>query len=105
MVDPLSSLPPLPPLIGPTAGPGAALAGKTEGITVAFGDMLQGYLDQLVSAQAKSNALTTEFVAGGAVDISQVAIAMEESSLAMQLLLEVRNKVLDAYETLLRMPV
>jgi flagellar hook-basal body complex protein FliE len=104
MVDPLSSLPPLPPLVGPTAGPGAAV-GNTEGITKSFGDMLQGYLDNLVSTQSKANTLTNEFIAGGAVDISQVAIAMEESSLAMQLLLEVRNKVLDAYETLLRMPV
>lgn len=104
MVDPLSSLPPLPPLIGPTAGSGAAV-GNVEELTSTFGDMLQGYLDNLVSTQSKATAMTNEFIAGGPVDISQVAIAMEESSLAMQLLLEVRNKVLDAYETLLRMPV
>lgn len=101
MVDPLSSL---TPLSGLNASPGKAL-GNTDGITTSFGDLLQGYLDNLVSTQSKATALTNEFIAGGPIDISQVAIAMEESSLAMQLLLEVRNKVLDAYETLLRMPV
>ncbi|MCG3152388.1 MAG: Flagellar hook-basal body complex protein FliE [bacterium] len=98
------------PLIGPAAAASAQTTqvggpGPTGALTKSFGDILSGYMSQLTSAQADSRALTQEFLAGGPVDISQVAIALEESSLAMNLLIEVRNKVLEAYETLLRMPV
>lgn len=99
MADPISPLRSLTPAPAGMGGPGAP---QQPG---AFADLLNDYISQLMDAQAQSKALTQEFLAGGPVDVSQVAIAMNEAGLALQLLVEVRNKVIDAYETLLRMPV
>ena len=42
---------------------------------------------------------------GDAADLHQVMIAAEEAGIAMDLLLEIRNKLVDAYQTMMRMPM
>jgi len=39
------------------------------------------------------------------VDITQVMVAMQKSSLSFQALTQVRNKVVDAYQTIMNMPI
>jgi flagellar hook-basal body complex protein FliE len=52
------------------------------------------------AAQAQQLAAT-----GEAADLHQVMISVEEAGIAMDLLLEIRNKLIDAYQTLVRMPM
>jgi len=42
---------------------------------------------------------------GDAADLHQVMIAAEEAGIALDLLLEIRNKLVDAYKTLMQMPM
>jgi len=42
---------------------------------------------------------------GDAADLHQVMIAAEKAGVAMDLLLEVRNKLVDAYQSFMRMPI
>ena len=102
MADPISG----PGGITPAAaGIRVGGPGPTGEVAHAFGDYLRQAMTSLQSDNALAQGLQNTFAAGGPVDISQVTVAMEQSSLAMQLLVEVRNQLLTAYDTLMRMPV
>ena len=77
---------------------------KEEGgpsFTELFGKMITATNNlQNEAAQAQQLAAT-----GEAADLHQVMISVEEAGIAMDLLLEVRNKLIDAYQTLVRMPM
>ena len=51
-------------------------------------------------------AKATEMLASGeAADLHQVMIAAEKAGIATELLLEIRNRLVDAYQQLVRMPM
>ncbi|SYZ73597.1 Flagellar hook-basal body complex protein FliE [Candidatus Zixiibacteriota bacterium] len=69
--------------------------------TEMFGKMLNSVNNlQTEAARAQQLAAT-----GEAADLHQVMIAVEEAGISMDLLLEIRNKLVDAYQTLVRMPM
>ena len=70
-----------------------------------FGDLLkQGFekLDQLEDAAADQ---TKRLLAGEPVELHRVVLANEEAGLAFDLMMSVRNKVVDAYQEVMRMQV
>jgi flagellar hook-basal body complex protein FliE len=62
---------------------------------------LQGVNDLQLQAADQVNRL----VAGEQVDLHDVMISAEEASVAFELLMEIRNKLLDAYQEIQRMHV
>ncbi len=71
-----------------------------------FADMMQQAIDQVNSSQQYSSGLARALEAGDPnVDISQVMVAMQKSSVSFQALTEVRNKLLTAYQDIMNMPV
>ena len=66
-------------------------------------------LSQLVSGVSAKQAAASDAVAGLAtgagVPLHQAVIAMEEASVSFQLMVEVRNKLLESYQELMRMQV
>ncbi len=69
--------------------------------TEVFGKLINSVNNlQDQAAQAQKLAAT-----GDAADLHQVMIAVEEAGISMDLLLAVRNKLVDAYQTLIRMPM
>lgn len=80
----------------PAAAPGAHAAFAQQ---VAQG--LQDVNGQLLVAQADLQQLAV----GGAVDLHQVMLHLEESRIGLQLLLQVRNRVLEAYQDVMKMQV
>jgi len=86
----------------PIAAPGA---GKIENGGGSFADMLSGLVNDVNGLQAKAGELRTDLIAGEAPDLHQIMIASEKAGVAMELLIEVRNKIVEAYDQLLRMPV
>lgn len=83
----------------------AWLEDKQENNSVSFAEMLNNSLKELSSTKSKADALTVGFFTGEVQDFHQVAIAMQESSLTMQLAIEVRNKVVEAYQEISRMQI
>ncbi len=80
-----------------------SIAGEEGGanFTEMFGKMLNSVNNlQTEAARAQQLAAT-----GEAADLHQVMIAVEEAGISMDLLLEIRNKLVDAYQTLVRMPM
>ena len=66
---------------------------------IEFSNLLKSAIQQVNSIQAESRDLKNDFISGKeGVDLAQVMIASEKSSVAFGALLEVRNKLLKAYE-------
>ncbi|MBL8087813.1 MAG: flagellar hook-basal body complex protein FliE [Chthonomonas sp.] len=71
-----------------------------------FGQMLMDAVKEVNSAQQDARGMQSAFMAGqSGVEAHDVMISMERASIAMQLTMQVRNKVLEAYQELSRMQV
>ncbi len=70
-----------------------------------FADTLRSTIDQVSAAQARSSDMTSAYERGEVTDIAQVMLARQESSVAFEATLQVRNKLLTAYQEIMRMGV
>ncbi len=81
--------------------------GKGDGIGAAggpsFGDTLTKAINQVSDAQDNSTDLVQRFMRGEPVELHQVMAATEESGIALEVMIELRNKVTEAYRTLINM--
>lgn len=79
--------------------------GKQEAGGGSFSEVLNNALKELNDTQVKADNLTRELLTGEIQDIHQVTVAMQEAKLTMQLAVEVRNKVIEAYQEISRMQI
>lgn len=70
-----------------------------------FGQAVERALEQVNDAQQKASSLREAYERGEPVPLTDVVIQMQKSSLAFEATLQVRNKVMKAYEDILNMPV
>ncbi|MED1202078.1 flagellar hook-basal body complex protein FliE [Heyndrickxia acidicola] len=70
-----------------------------------FSDLFKNALNNVNQTQVDSDNLTQQFANGDNVDINQVMIAAQKASVTLQATLEVRNKVVDAYQQMMNMQV
>lgn len=70
-----------------------------------FIDMFEGLLADVNEIHKESGELQKALIAGEPVELHQVMIKAREAGVATDLLLEIRNKLLNAYNELMRMPV
>lgn len=68
-----------------------------------FADMLKNSLDEVNEKQLDSEEVAQKFLTGEDVDIHQVMLASEEARLSLQMAVQVRNKLVEAYQELNRM--
>lgn len=78
-------------------------SGQTE--VTSFKDILMNALQNVSQLEKESETITNDFIAGRSDSIHSVLIAAEKASLSLDMLLEVRNKVLDSYNEIMRMQV
>jgi flagellar hook-basal body complex protein FliE len=69
-----------------------------------FGDYLKQAIDS-VAQQEEAVARTTEQFILGNVDVSELMIVSEQAKLSLQLTAQIRNKVIEAYQEIMRMQV
>lgn len=83
----------------------AGTAGAATGTELAgqFGDFLNGALTKLNQAEADSDKLTASFIQGETTDIHSLMIAQEKVSLGLELTVQARNKMIEAYQEIMRM--
>lgn len=71
-----------------------------------FGQLLRSALENVNTLQQDANTLRTRFDSGDrSVSLSDVMIAGQKSSIAFEATVQVRNKVVEAYKTIMNMPV
>jgi len=85
----------------PSAGLGKAL-GESNGPS--FGSLLKDALGAAVEAGRKSDAQQQAMVAGKA-NIVDVVTAVSETEVAVEALVAVRDRMIQAYEEIMRMPI
>ena len=73
---------------------------------VNFGDVLRQSIDAVNEQQAVAGGLAAKFE-GGATDVSvaEVMISMQKASLSFQAMNEVRNRLVEAYQQVMNMPI
>jgi flagellar hook-basal body complex protein FliE len=68
-------------------------------------DAMGRAINEVNKSQEISRAMVTRFESGGEVPLTDVVLSMQKSSLAFEATLQVRNKILKAYEDIMNMPV
>lgn len=81
----------------PAGGP----SGSAAGFEKAFAEAVH----KVEQFRADASQSVEKFLAGEGEDIHQVAIATQQAELAFELFLQVRNKVVQAYQEVMRMQV
>ena len=99
---PFSELEKLSPGILPMPIDTARVAG-TSG--AGFQSLVGDLVSQVASKQAAAGESVNQMLSGQNVSLHQTMIAMEEASISFQLMVEVRNKLLESYQELMRMQV
>jgi len=77
----------------------------TEKVVGSFAEALQSMLREVEQADAYASELKRRLLVGEPVELHEVLLATEKAHLAFQTLLAVRNKLLEAYQELTRMPL
>ncbi|PIC71798.1 flagellar hook-basal body complex protein FliE [Sporosarcina sp. P18a] len=70
-----------------------------------FSAMLNDAIHQVNETQKVSDTMTAKLVKGEDVDLHNVMISAQKASIAFNATMEVRNKVVEAYQEIIRMPV
>jgi len=68
-----------------------------------FQDMFSGFLKDVNEMQHKSDQSVQKMMTGEIKDVHQVMLAVGEAKVAFNLLLEIRNKTMDAYQEIMKM--
>jgi flagellar hook-basal body complex protein FliE len=83
----------------------AAAAGTSTTAKAGFGQLITGALEQVSGMQNEAQRLQTSYEMGDDIPLADVVLGMQKSSIAFEATLQIRNKVLKAYEDILNMPV
>jgi flagellar hook-basal body complex protein FliE len=70
-----------------------------------FDNMLGGLVNDVAQKQAAASSSVTGLLSGRNVSLHQAMISMEEANVSFQMMVEVRNRLLDSYQELMRMQI
>jgi flagellar hook-basal body complex protein FliE len=99
MTNLISNLPAFPNLdqLGATAAP-AVNEGESS-----FGSVLKNAINQVEELHGSAEQQITDLLKGDRSDVHNVMIAVEKADIAFQLMMQVRNKIVSAYQEVSRM--
>ena len=81
--------------------PGSGASGQSGSFVDVIGDAFSQLNSQLTTADASM----ANFAAGGSADLHTVMLQMQEASLGLKVGLQVRDRLLEAYQELMRMQI
>ncbi|GIX07167.1 MAG: flagellar hook-basal body complex protein FliE [Candidatus Poribacteria bacterium] len=90
----------LPREIEPSKGRAVAEEGGRS-----FLETLEASIQEVNRLQQEADRAIQDLVTGESSDVAQTMIAVQKASLSFQLMTQVRNKIVQAYEEVMRMPV
>ena len=91
-----------PQSLGQAPGPQVQGQGH-KGDPGEFGRLLADYLRQVSELQAQADKAFADIVTGRSADLHGLVLALSEADLSFRLLVQIRNKLLDAYKEIMRM--
>jgi flagellar hook-basal body complex protein FliE len=93
-----STLPVREPVLAQPAPAAASTAGE-------FGRVFSNAVESVNRSQLQAHQGIESFLAGENVELHQVAMDQQRASITFDLFLQVRNKVVQAYQEIMRMPL
>ncbi|MBO8151485.1 MAG: flagellar hook-basal body complex protein FliE [Candidatus Marinimicrobia bacterium] len=72
---------------------------------VSFGDTIKGFLEAVNEAQENSMEKVSSVIRGESDDLTGAMVSLEEARLSFNLMLEIRNRLIEAYKEIERMQV
>jgi flagellar hook-basal body complex protein FliE len=91
-------------IANPISGVGGPSADATGATGESFGAMLKDAMQSVVQAGHNADA-QTKSVAAGKANVVDVVTAVSETEVAVDAVVAVRDKVISAYEEIMRMPI
>lgn len=82
-----------------------SLGGNEKKNNISFGEMLKNNIEKVNQLQLESQNLNNQLVSGNIDNVHQVVIASQKAELALQFTIQIRNKILDAYNEIMRMSI
>lgn len=70
-----------------------------------FGSFLKTAIADTNEAQVQSDVMTQKLIMGENVELHEVMIAAQKAAISLNATMEIRNKVVEAYQEIIRMPV
>jgi flagellar hook-basal body complex protein FliE len=86
------------PYLPPTSPTNPTAPSGTAGEEGEFGATLKNAINQVDQLDQDSKAQETELLKGDRQDVHNVMIAVEKADVAFQLMMQVRNKIVNAYQ-------
>ena len=71
----------------------------------AFGGMLKNAIEEVNNTQQASGIATQKLVRGEQIELHDVMITAQKASVTLNTAMQIRNKAVEAYQEVLRMPV
>jgi flagellar hook-basal body complex protein FliE len=82
----------------------ASSAATSSGVSgESFGESLRSALDEMGSLQSRAETKVADVLEGNGADVHSALIAVEKADLSFQLMMQVRNKIVSAYQEISRM--
>src|SRR5262245_53657202 len=86
--------------LGSSPGASSAAAGAPTGVAAGFSQLLEG----VENTAAQANEAVSSMVAKTG-DVHDAMIALQRAEMALELTVQIRNKFVQAYQDIMRMPI
>lgn len=96
---------PIAPLSSLNSAAATAATGPSQNAAGGFGKMLGDAIQQVNENQVQADRAVEKLQTGEARNIHEVMIALEKADISMRLMVQMRNKVIEAYQEVMRMQV
>ncbi len=83
----------------------AVRAGQTGAGGTRFGDALRQALGEVNQLQVSADQAAQAFSLGQTRDVASTLITIEKANIGFQLALQIRNKLVEAYQEIMRTPI
>jgi flagellar hook-basal body complex protein FliE len=77
--------------------------GSTDGSESGFREVLHSAIDDIHQLEDQAESKVAGVLSGSGSDVHSALIAVEKADLSFQLMMQVRNKIVSAYEEISRM--
>jgi len=92
-------------IVRPATGADIASLERKEAGGQGFAELLRGFIEDVNQKQIAADQAITAFLKGEVANVHDVMVALEEARLALEMTVQVRNKLLDAYREIMRMQI
>ena len=99
------TVPPIGSFTPPVAPPLSAAKSQPASPAGTFGDLVAKGLEQVEGTQAQADAVAVQAASGELTDVHDLMIASTQAGLATELTVALRNKAVEAFNDIMRMPI